>query len=138
MDTSCRSARGGLIGKKYPHGDELTPKDANYWRWDKLAPSGGGIVEVGKYPANGYGLYDMAGNVWEWCNDRYDDAYYQYCVDHNIYYEPKGPTNDNDRVTRGGSWASYVFYLRCAGRINSHLPDDRYLALGFRLVLEIP
>jgi len=67
MGTRCT---WGWIGKKYPHGNTLTPRDANYRR------SVGDTTAVRRYPANGYGLYDMAGSVSEWCLDVYDSDFY--------------------------------------------------------------
>ena len=64
------AARGGLAGKKYPNGNTITPQDANYGRIVNNPTA------VGKYPSNGYGLFDMAGNVWEWCLDKYDANFY--------------------------------------------------------------
>ena len=67
------AARGGLAGKKYPWGDdEPTPADANYG----IVGEVGDATPVGQYPANGYGLYDMAGNVMEWCLNEYDEDFY--------------------------------------------------------------
>ncbi|MDP7281953.1 MAG: SUMF1/EgtB/PvdO family nonheme iron enzyme, partial [Candidatus Poribacteria bacterium] len=94
------AARGGLTGKHYPWGDDANvARDyANYEdvvgkdKWDETAP-------VGSFKPNGYGLYDMAGNVWEWCQDWYDE-------------------DQEDRVLRGGSWVSNTYYLRVVNRFN--------------------
>ena len=116
------AARGGLAGKKYPWGDdEPTAAHANY---DEHV---GDITPVGQYPANGYGLYDMAGNVWEWCLDEYDADF--YFVSRNSRNPISGaqtiqwildnftsiPT-DSSRVLRGGSWGGVAQYLRVANR----------------------
>jgi formylglycine-generating enzyme required for sulfatase activity len=94
-----KAARGGLVGKKYPWGDELTRDYANYYgnggkdQWSGTAP-------VGSFDPNGYDLYDMAGNVWEWCADRYDSDYYVESPKDN----PQGPSSGTYRVLRGGAW----------------------------------
>jgi formylglycine-generating enzyme required for sulfatase activity len=116
-----KAARGGLVGKKYPWGDNITHDDANYAgtggkdRWEYTAP-------VGSFAPNGYGLYDMAGNVWEWCADWYDSGYYT------------GPSSGTSRVLRGGSWYSYIdFNLRVASRLNLE-PSFTRNYVGFRCV----
>jgi formylglycine-generating enzyme required for sulfatase activity len=83
--------------------------------------------------ANRYGLYDTAGNVFEWCNDWYDSAYYSY----SPYDNPKGPSSSPSgyRVLRGGSWDHVELNLRCADR-NGINPDARYDGIGFRLALK--
>jgi len=121
-----KSARGGLIGKKYPSGDNLTRDDANYDGtggkdiWEYTSP-------VGSFAPNGYGLYDMAGNVWEWCADWYDGEYYKVSPKEN----PKGPASGNWRVIRGGSWYYVINGLRVANR-NSLAPTDVHYDVGFR------
>ena len=125
------AARGGLVGKRYVWGDDITrARDgANYDgtggkdRWEySTAP-------VGSFEANGYGLYDMAGNVWEWCADRYDENYYSSSPARN----PLGPEIGCHRVLRGGSWYHSTSDLRVAYR-NYHVPYDRRLNFGFRCV----
>ena len=74
------AARGGLAGKKYPWGNVIDPGQANY---DKNV---GDTTAVGKYPPNGYGLYDMAGNVWEWCLDEYNEDFYSTSPRENPFF----------------------------------------------------
>lgn len=113
-----KAARAGLMGKKYPWGDE-NPNgsqcnfgDKNFWP-NETADDGYGLTApVGSYPPNGYGLYDMAGNVYEWVNDWYDENYYQK----GRLYNPQGPDNGSFRVLRGGSWFNTAWNLRCANR----------------------
>ena len=93
-----KAARGGLAGKRFPWGDDITLNDANYGisERDKQVYT----LPVGNFAPNGYGLYDMAGNVWEWCLDWYDEDYYASAEVRN----PQGPDTGEERVLRGGSW----------------------------------
>jgi len=81
--------------------------------------------------ANSYGLYDMAGNVWESCNDRYSGSYYSSSPTNN----PPGPPTGMSRVIRGGAWGHYALICRVAIR-DGNAPDIRYYDLGFRCVLD--
>ena len=86
---------------------------------------------VGSYPKNAFGLYDMHGNVWEWCRDWYDATYYSTAPDQ----DPPGPQSGSSRVLRGGSWHYGPYVVRCAYR-DFGAPDIRYDDYGFRLLLE--
>lgn len=128
-----KAARGRLVGSKYPWGDTITHDDANYYgtggrdRWEYSTSP------VGSFPPNGYGLYDMAGNVWEWCADWYDRNYYS----HSPRQNPKGPDMGTERVFRGGS--SYdrdTKDLRVACR-NKHDPAGSLTNAGFRCVRDV-
>ncbi len=103
-----KAARGGLIGKKYPWGDSIDSSKANY---DENL---GRTTPVGSYPPNNYGLYDMAGNVWEWVSDWHD---YNYYSSSNSYTNPQGPNGGSYRVLRGGGCYTFLAgNLRCANR----------------------
>ena len=86
---------------------------------------------VGKKQANDLGVYDMSGNVWEYCNDWYRDNYYSSSPSSN----PTGPSSGSGRVLRGGSWEDFPIHCRVYDR-NLNDPDFRDFGGGFRLVLE--
>ena len=135
-----KAARGGLEGKKYPWGDD--PPDGSQCNFadrktdlpwtDKSADDGYAYTApVGSFPPNGYGLYDMAGNVWEWCQDWFDWDYYKNSPAGN----PKGASSGIDRSIRGGSWSNDANIIRCAFR-GFLLPVVPSHPRGFRIVME--
>ncbi len=124
-----KAARGGLAGKKYPLSDNISHDDANYSgtggkdQWKYTSP-------VGSFSPNGYGLYDMAGNVWEWCSDWYDSGYYSNSPESN----PTGPSSGTSMVIRGGSWYYFDDILRVAYRYDLGSFPASGVGLGFRCV----
>ena len=129
-----KAARGGLVGKRYPWGDEAPDTDgvyrASYYIGDSGAADGYEYTApVGSFAPNSYGLYDMAGNVWEWCADWYSKSYYANSPSNN----PLGPDSGAWRVLRGGSWVPHPGLLRVAYR-GAHDPPDLYDHVGFRCV----
>ncbi len=132
------AASGGLAGKKYPWGNTINPNRANY------AGHFGGITVVGKYRANGYGLYDVAGNVWEWCLDEYRGDFYTSSAAHNplsgapnIKWLLDNYTGVNSyRVVRGGSWLNIAPFVRVANR-NLNTPTITIFNIGFRCVKSV-
>jgi sulfatase modifying factor 1 len=134
------AARGGLEQKRYAWGDQLTPQGkypANWWQGffpDRNTGGDGfiGRAPVGSFPANRYGLFDMTGNVWEWCADRFGEDYYSVSPGN----DPQGPGSGEQRVIRGGSWLcsdNYCTGYRVAAR-NHTAPDTGLNNLGFRCV----
>jgi formylglycine-generating enzyme required for sulfatase activity len=121
-----KAARGGLEGQRYPWGNERAEGMAQFrqiWASPKLT-----LSPVGAYPPNPYGLYDMVGNVWEWCADWYDRNYYHS----SPYKNPRGFDNGETKVLRGGSWGALDIQVRCGIRVGeaADISDSR---IGFRL-----
>ena len=111
------AARGGLVGKRYVWGNRPPEEtDCNFTGSFGGEQADDGhlyTAPVGSYNANGYGLYDMAGNAWEWCADWYGENYYVSSVLKN----PKGPATGTERVIRGSGWSSYFQHLRLSRRL---------------------
>ena len=137
------AARGGLDGARYPWGDDLVPDGVhrcNVWQGDFPTRNVGADGYVGTAPAqafacNGYGLWQMAGNVWEWCADWYDAKYYAASPS----LDPRGPPGGERRVLRGGSYLcheSYCNRYRVAAR-GSNTPDSSAGNVGFRTAASI-
>ena len=138
-----KAARGGLNGQRFPWGNVITENLANYYgatasySYD-LGPNGyntaftNGVTPytspAGYFAPNGYGLYDMAANVYEWCWDWYGTPYGQ-----PSNTNPTGPATGSYRVLRGGSWYYNAGYARCADRSND-IPSDADVVIGFRCV----
>ena len=146
------AARGGLSGRLYPWGDELTPRGRQMTNRhhghfpDHDAGSDGyaGIAPVGQFPPNGYGLVDVAGNVWEWVSDWYRADYYAALPRNEVARNPRGPSSSYDpdephvakRVHRGGSFlctdqycSRYMVGTRGKGEVSTGTNH-----LGFRAV----
>jgi formylglycine-generating enzyme required for sulfatase activity len=148
------AARGGLERKKYVWGDEFRPDGkwmANIWQgrfpYENTAEDGfRGAAPVGSFPANGYGLSDMAGNVWEWCSDWYRHDYYaRLSAGPQPVRNPLGPDDSYDpsepgtakRVMRGGSYLCTDQYCTAyeAGARGKGAPDSGTNHVGFRCVM---
>ncbi|SFJ50617.1 Formylglycine-generating enzyme, required for sulfatase activity, contains SUMF1/FGE domain [Halobacillus dabanensis] len=132
------AARGGLEQKKYPWGDDLTPNGEHYcniWQGDfprQNTEKDGfiGTAPVHSFPANGYELYNMSGNVWEWCEDWFTTRPYRKAED------KKQIDNQMPKVMRGGSYLchkSYCNRYRVAAR-SSNIMDSSTGNIGFRCV----
>ena len=123
-----KAAQGGQLGQLYPWGNQVDPNAANY---DSRDIRSGGLKNMQRYlksidhfPPNGYTLYNMGGNVAEWCVDRYQPRYRRDDVSQRRL-PAKGPF-----VVRGGSWFDPIFDLRCGAR--AYALSGAYYHIGFR------
>ena len=111
---------------------QLKPLRGNY-----VSDGGFTTVPVGTYEPNGFGLYDMAGNVAEWTADAYDESSYQITNDLSPYYQVTAKKSDNKifkrKVIRGGSWKDIAYYLQCGVRTFEY-EDSTRCFIGFRTV----
>lgn len=142
-----KAARGGLNGKRFPWGNTVGHSQANYISSASFAfdvsptrgfhPTYGSgtppyTSPVGSFPANGYGLHDMAGNLWEWVWDAQSGTWYGQ--PEATSDDSRGPAFSSKRVLRGGSWADVSDYLRCASRSYALPPSSPEYNFGFRCV----
>ncbi|RKX34113.1 MAG: sulfatase-modifying factor protein, partial [Verrucomicrobia bacterium] len=140
-----KAARGGLNGRRFGWGDLITHSEANYYSdrsyaYDVSPTLGfhpdfndGGTPytsPVGSFAPNEYGLYDMAGNVWEWCWDLYKSNYYGTSPSS----DPRGAASSSYRVVRGGGWGFVAWYCRSAQR-GWTVPSITDHSFGFRVCL---
>ena len=133
-----RAARGRLEGASYPWGEDFIADRANYSGYtgdlDNLKiefATGRGPMPVASFDSTGFGLFDMAGNVAEWCNDWYNRDYYAV----SPFLNPTGPGTGYDKVKRGGDWNNSSEYLRCFHRTPKEPASlVRGNEVGFRIV----
>lgn len=139
------AARGGLEQKRYPWGDELCPDGThrcNIWQGDFPEYNTGddgylSTAPVNEYEPNEYGLYNVSGNVWEWCSDWFSADY--HTSDSYSHTNPTGPEDGTQRVMRGGSYlchSSWCNRYRVAAR-SKNTPDSSTGNIGFRCAIDV-
>jgi formylglycine-generating enzyme len=138
------AARGGLIQKKFPWGDELMQDNihhCNIWQgtfpdYNSIDDGYFGTAPAKSFQPNNFGLYNVAGNVWEWCNDWFSRDFHKTGPRIN----PKGPSTGQSKVMRGGSFLCHYSYCnryRVAAR-SSNTIDSTTSNIGFRCVADVP
>ena len=139
-----KAARGGLEGARFPWGHEETPDGEHRCNvWQGIFPSNNtlsdgfyGLAPVDAFPANGYGLYNMTGNAWEWCADWFASRRFGGVMVDEIVTNPRGPAEGDLRAMRGGSYLchpAYCWRYRVAARSAAN-PDSTTGHIGFRCV----
>ena len=131
-----KAARGALSQKIYPWGDAPAGNRCNYSGYtgalQEMMPNldgqGRGTLPIDSLITNYYNLFNIVGNVWEWCNDWYQENYYNQSPSEN----PQGPTSSDFKVLRGGAWNTAETKLHCAVRY-SRVPDTKRYDIGFRI-----
>jgi formylglycine-generating enzyme required for sulfatase activity len=130
------AARGGRQGERFPWGDDPSHEHANLRstggndQWLKTAP-------VESFGGNGFGLHDMAGNAWEWVQDKWHDSYHGAPADGSAWGSVGGTApGESAAIVRGGSWMYNLRSLRCSYRSRWFWPGNRFDDYGFRCVLE--
>jgi formylglycine-generating enzyme required for sulfatase activity len=136
---SCRAG----TSTPFHFGETLTSDFANYdgsilYRSEKKSIHQGKLLKVGSFPfANLFGLFDMHGNVWEWCLDHWHESYDEAPIDGSAWVEFGNNLNRSRRIIRGGSWRNEPYLCRSAYRTSNNADDTACNNIGFRVVREI-